>query len=409
MISTKLYLDTRNVSKGAEAPIKILLVARRKSTTYPTGIRVMPSQWDAATSTVINHPEEFAINTLLTSIKSRWDVAVLKLIESGDISKPKNVVELKKAILRSIDPDLVKADKKGNFYDRYVKYMNSRLTEGNKTTYARTLKKLEQFDAKLRQRNFEDIDKDYLQRFDEFCINTRCAGNGRSFHFRNIRAVFNDAIDDELTVAYPFRKFKIKSQPTRKRSLSAQQLRQLMSYPCEEYQEQYRDMFMLMFYLCGVNAVDLLNAPKNAIVNGRFEYVRAKTHKPYSILVYPEAQAIIDKYKGQKHLLCIMDNCTSYLDYLRRMDAGLKSIGPMTRVGRGGKKVREPLFPQLSQYWCRHTWATTAAELDIPKETIAAGLGHSGNTVTDIYINFNERKVDEANRRIIDFVLYGKR
>ena len=90
------------------------------------------------------------------------------------------------------------------------------------------------------------------------------------------------------------------------------------------------------------------------------------------------------------------------------MDKALKQIGPVERHGLGGKKTRHPLFPDLSQYWCRHTWATIAAELDIPKETIAAGLGHGGNTVTDIYIRFDLRKVDEANRRVIDYVL-GKR
>ena len=43
----------------------------------------------------------------------------------------------------------------------------------------------------------------------------------------------------------------------------------------------------------------------------------------------------------------------------------------------------------------------------IPKETIAAALGHGGNTVTDIYIEFDYRKVDEANRRVLNWVLYG--
>lgn len=83
----------------------------------------------------------------------------------------------------------------------------------------------------------------------------------------------------------------------------------------------------------------------------------------------------------------------------------LKQIGPTERHGLGGRKTRYPLFPDLSQYWCRHTWATMAAELDIPKETIAAGLGHGGNTVTDIYIRFDQKKVDDANRRIIDYLL----
>ena len=67
------------------------------------------------------------------------------------------------------------------------------------------------------------------------------------------------------------------------------------------------------------------------------------------------------------------------------------------------------MFPHITTYWARHTWATIAASLDIPKETIAAGLGHGGNTVTDIYIDFDRRKVDEANRRVIDWVYYGIR
>ena len=54
----------------------------------------------------------------------------------------------------------------------------------------------------------------------------------------------------------------------------------------------------------------------------------------------------------------------------------------------------------------RHTWATIAASLDIPKETIAAALGHGGNTVTDIYINFDQKKVDDANRKVIDYVFH---
>ena len=50
-------------------------------------------------------------------------------------------------------------------------------------------------------------------------------------------------------------------------------------------------------------------------------------------------------------------------------------------------------------------WATIAAELDIPKDTIALALGHGGSTVTDIYINYDLRKVDVANRQIIDLIV----
>lgn len=91
------------------------------------------------------------------------------------------------------------------------------------------------------------------------------------------------------------------------------------------------------------------------------------------------------------------------------MDNGLKKIGIVEKYKNGGKKTCVPLFPQISSYWARHSWATIASSLDIPKDTIAAGLGHGGNTVTDIYINFDQRKVDEANRRVLDWVFYGKK
>lgn len=90
------------------------------------------------------------------------------------------------------------------------------------------------------------------------------------------------------------------------------------------------------------------------------------------------------------------------------MNKALQNIGT-TRSGLGGKKSAEGAFPGLSTYWARHSWATIAASLDIPKETIAAALGHGGNTVTDIYIDFDQRKVDEANRRVLDWVLYHKK
>lgn len=49
--------------------------------------------------------------------------------------------------------------------------------------------------------------------------------------------------------------------------------------------------------------------------------------------------------------------------------------------------------------------ASIAAELDIPKETISEALGHSiGSEVTSIYIKFDRKKVDEANRKVIDYV-----
>ena len=62
----------------------------------------------------------------------------------------------------------------------------------------------------------------------------------------------------------------------------------------------------------------------------------------------------------------------------------------------------------LTSYWARHTWATIASELDIPVDVISHALGHSFSTgakVTQVYINFNQKKIDDANRKVIDYIL----
>ena len=153
--------------------------------------------------------------------------------------------------------------------------------------------------------------------------------------------------------------------------------------------------------LIGINVIDLCNL--QTYENGRIEYIRAKTHKPYSIKVETEANEIIQKYSGEKHLLNYLDTYKNYRSFYMNMCNGLKAIKQRLNDIDDGVTIKE-----LTSYWARHSWATIAAYLDIPKDTIAAALGHGGNTVTDIYIEFDMRKVDEANRKVLDYVLYDK-
>lgn len=230
-----------------------------------------------------------------------------------------------------------------------------------------------------------------------------------NIHLRNIRAVFNDAIDDEITTFYPFRRFKIRPVATAKRSMSVEDLRTLFNFPVEDHQVKYLDIFKLIFYLIGINIIDLCNLKE--IRDERIEYYRSKTNRLYSLKVEPEAMEIINKYKGENYLLDIMDRYSNHKDYLKRLNQNMRLVGPVTfeEVNIKGIKriikVHHPFFPKITTYWLRHTWATIAAYLEIPKETIAAALGHGGNTVTDIYINFDQKKIDDANRKVLDFVI----
>lgn len=279
-------------------------------------------------------------------------------------------------------------------------FMELKEKEGTKKVYVATRNRLLRYDPDC---TFETMDVAWLMRFEKWMKEEGLKVNAVGINMRSIRAVFNYAIDEEITSLYPFRKYKIKKEETPKRSLSAEQVVLLRDYACESHQERYRDMFILMIYLIGINGIDLFSL--KGVVDGRIEYHRAKTGKFYSIKLELEAIEIIERYKGQDWLLNVLDTYRNYADFLHRMDVGLKQIGPVIRKGLGGKKERSPLFPEISSYWARHTWATVAASLDIPKETISAALGHEiGSEVTSIYIKFDRKKIDEANRKVIDYL-----
>ena len=66
----------------------------------------------------------------------------------------------------------------------------------------------------------------------------------------------------------------------------------------------------------------------------------------------------------------------------------------------------KPIEKEITSYWGRYSWATYAADLDIPKDTISEALGHvHGSKITGVYIKFSRDKIDEANRKVIDYVL----
>lgn len=297
----------------------------------------------------------------------------------------------------------------GTFVRHFKKFIDSKTNKGTKGVYKHTLDRIRLFDPGIDKKKFEDITLQWLTDFEAFCART-ASKNARNIHLRNIRAVFNNAIDYEITTAYPFRRFKIRPEATRKRSLSVEELRKLFDYPVEEYAEIYRDCFKLIFMLCGINTVDLW-ALKSITKDGRIEYKRAKTGRLYSIKVEPEAMEIIEKYRGEKGLLCIADRWSDSRNFRHQLNKALQRIGLVERKGRGGKKIITAEWPELTTYFARHTWATIAYnDLQIPKDIIAQALGHSGSeTVTDIYLDKDPKLVDAANRRVLDWVLYGKR
>ena len=388
-------------------PIYLSFAGHGKTAFHGLGVYVLPSEFDKETGTVRT-----------VDRRRKADFARYNLLIQAELTRARNLL-LSLQLARkagSILPARFTAlfaagetDGEGGTFTGFFRSFIERKTGRTREIYQNTLDKIVRLHGE--EVPFDAVNHAWLEAFDrsmrtsDICngrgevLRTGLTTNARAIHLRNIRAVFNKAIDEEVIglELYPFRRFKIEKERTRKRAVSLTQLRALFDYPCETAAEEWAvDVARLIFYLIGINTVDLFNLEE---YDGEYiHYRRAKTGTLYSIKVEPEAAALLEKYRGREHLLNFRERFKHMESFKAKINKTLKGIAS-----------KDPRIPVMTSYTFRHTWATLAAELDIPKETIAAGLGHAQNaTVTDVYIDFNRKKVDAANRRVLDYVAGGK-
>ena len=210
---------------------------------------------------------------------------------------------------------------------------------------------------------------------------------------RNIRTCYNEGADLLPAHANPFKKYKIPREKTKKIDLTLEEIQAISTTVINEPLMRWcRDMYMLMLYLVGVNMRDL--AFVDNIDEGRINYTRSKGKKQYSIKIFPEAQSIIDRNKGKKHLLNIMDQYSDYTTAAKRINYKLKDIAKLCGI----KKL-------VTINSCRHSWVTIGFGLGISMDILSRGLGHivlkETNAITKIYIHEYLSPVDDANERVI--------
>lgn len=393
MIST-LFLDRRRATKDGRYPVKIA-VGFGTGIYLGTGVTCLDSEWSDQ-ARLYTGARAAMINATLASRLGEVIERTVALRDSGDLQR------LPSAKIRRIlsgEPD-----------EGHGRKDFSAITEeclASKKRSASTIASMRLTAKHVRTFGggpvlLEEIDRKFLTGLADHIGGKT---NTIAVHMRNIRTVFNFAIEEDYTDRYPFKKYKIKTEETADRSLTAEELRALFNYPVDPWQREYLDIFKLIFLLCGINMADLAELPKPK--GDRIEFNRTKTGVHCSVRIQPEAREIIDRYQGKDRMLSILDRYANHKDYLRHLNHALGKIG--TTFKNGCSRCGDPLFPDITSYWARVSWATIAGELDIPERTIGAALGHSkSKSVTSIYIRTDMRKkVDEANRKVIDYVLHG--
>ena len=391
MATSFLLLDKRRALQDGTFPVKI--AAGGGTNIYiSTGISVRLWEWDQETGKVVDRKDAKRLNATLEVRLLRTQARMLRLREDGRL-KTASTSRLRQLLTAPDMDDVPDVEEQPTLEEIFRQCIGTKDKESTRQSYRYTLDKVLAY-TRGRVTHIEDIDRLWLHGFD---ASMGGKVNARAVHLRNLRHVCNFALDEEYTTHYPFRKFQIRTEETMHKDLTPAQVRAYAKADITYRNDaMHRDVFMLMLYLCGINISDLAELTWNDVRDGRVEYRRNKTGKLYSIKLEPEALAIIERWKGERHLLSVFDRYKTPHDYNRRLWEALKRI-----KGPDGKAIE----PDCSSNWARHTWATIAAELDIPGDTISYGMGHkTGHRTTAIYIHRNRQKLDDANRQIIDYI-----
>lgn len=226
--------------------------------------------------------------------------------------------------------------------------------------------------------------------------------------FNNALGEFNDyEIGDIVIVGNPFKAYKVPAGGlAEKRAVSADVIRKIFQYttPKSTGRDVFaRDIFMLSFFLAGMNSVDLFSCTK--LSNGRIEYCRTKTKDSrkdnayISIPVINEAMKIIEKHKSisGEYVLNLHERYINRASLTCTLQHGMKAM--CTNLG----------IDPIQFYSARHSFATIARnDCNVSKDDIALCLNHSsGHSITDTYIKQDFSRIDGVIKKVVDFV-FGK-
>lgn len=415
MANLYLYLDKRTPRKDGGGSLKVAITHKHQTVYHPLELYIKPDEWEPEAQQVVKRDDKKFLNVLLKKRMAEMTLALQRIMlrDDADTFTAKDLLVM---IVRGTDT----VDKPENM-DYVLPIYNEYIYTCAKTTtaaiYRTSLNNLKEYEKDIDSLRFKDMNVAWLRKYQRWLYDTKeMSVNGANVYLRNLRTVFNYARKNELTRArYPFRDIDMSTVEPEKLIVPWDKFVEWVAKPLPDGRNFYRDMFMLSFYLCGIRPVDLLHLKKSNVKEGRVDYYPEKLNgrTRISIKIEPEAQAIIDKYAGQEYLVNVMESRTDYKAFMQHWSKALKAVGEdefIEKIGRNGKRYQvarhHGIIPGIHIYHARIWWSSYAYnELDIPIDTISQALGHkNGLRVTNLYVKRSNAKVDEANRRMIDWL-----
>ena len=249
----------------------------------------------------------------------------------------------------------------------------------------------------------EQIRPSHIHQYQKFLEKRELSSTTVRIYLTLIKVILNYAIKMDYIhyKVHPFAACILPSSRIRNLDLTVGELKSLRDVSLKEQNLLIvRDLFMLTYYLGGINLKDLLDyhfEENNLILS----YIRHKTYRTKHgeneivFSIQPEAQQIISKYRTDKGFL----KFGPYESYNKVYSLIYRYLSRIAREAG--------ITSSISYYSARKSFAQHGYNIGIQIETIEYCIGHSmkSNRPIGNYIRVMRSHADIAMRRIFDELL----
>ena len=380
---------------GKEGGLYFQIIHNRVVRQLNTDYKVFAEEWDAESESVIVSGNR---SNLLLSIQERlaWDMARLdKVVRSLETERRRFTAD----DVITMFHKLTKESSLFTFMHGVIAQLKQLGKVRTSETYTASLNSFMAFrdeqDVPL-----DGISSDMMLMYEAYLKARGVRMNTISFYMRNLRAVYNRAVERGLTEQKnPFRHVYTGVDKTAKRAIPVKAIKALkeLDLSMKPSLDFARDMFMFSFYTRGMSFVDMAYLRKSDLQNGILTYRRRKTGQELTIKWEKCMAEIFAKYPDNQtdYMLPIIkekeNERKQYDNALHLVNYRLKDLSKMLKLQR-----------PLTMYVARHSWASAAKAKHVPLSVISEGMGHDSEATTQIYLASLETSVvDKANKMIL--------
>lgn len=216
------------------------------------------------------------------------------------------------------------------------------------------------------------------------------------------RTIINRAIRMQLVTysVHPFTYWKRPADPERELDISVEDVRAIRdAQPRLKKQRIARDIFMLSYYLGGINLIDLLEIDFRGV--SVLEYTRHKSRnmklsdKRISFTLQPEAKELISKWMNRNTGRLDFGYKFSYKNFLAYVTRSIKSLA---------KDIDIQDYRKVCYYTARKSFVQHGFDLGISLEVLEYCIGQSVKNNRPIfnYLKIMRKHADVAFRQILD-------